>query len=109
MVGTLTIEGKEYAVIPVDEYERLRESLMPPLPEADEQGRRPAREAIRVSVARTIIRKRLEVDMSREALAAAAGVELAELEAIESGKVRSNPESLDRIDAALVAAGATFE
>jgi DNA-binding XRE family transcriptional regulator len=101
MTGILTIEGKKYAVVPLDEYERLAGAALPELPKADRKGRRPARQAIRATLARSIIRRRLSAGMSQKELAEKAGVAPETLSRIESGKHRPQTATLDKIAEAL--------
>jgi ribosome-binding protein aMBF1 (putative translation factor) len=74
---------------------------LPDLPKADRKGRRPARQAIRATVARSIIRKRLAAGLSQKELATKAGITPETLSRIESGKHRPQTATFDKIVEAL--------
>jgi transcriptional regulator with XRE-family HTH domain len=71
---------------------------MPPL---DEHGTYPALEAIRVSVARTFIRRRRAAKMTQAALAKRAGVRLTTLQRLEAAEHIPGEPSLLKLEAAL--------
>ncbi|MEX0700671.1 MAG: helix-turn-helix transcriptional regulator [Planctomycetales bacterium] len=88
------------------EYERLcREAgeaadvdeYLPPLPKPDRQGRFPALEYARVSLARDMIRNRKGVGLSQQALADLAGVRQETISRIETGKHTASPRTIDKI------------
>ncbi|MEX2672457.1 MAG: helix-turn-helix transcriptional regulator [Phycisphaeraceae bacterium] len=101
MRNVLTIEGKEYAVIPMEEYRRLTGANLPSLPQPNAQGTRPAREAIRTTLARSVITKRLAAGLTQKELAQRAGISAETLSRIESAKHRPQAATLERIAAAL--------
>jgi ribosome-binding protein aMBF1 (putative translation factor) len=98
----LMIEGKRFVVIPQDEWERLsRASRLPELPEPDQDGNYPAVEYARASLARKLILRREAAGLSQAALARAAGMNVATLCRIESGKVTPTLKSIERLDRAI--------
>ena len=101
MPGKLTINGKDYAVIPMAEYQRLTGRREPALPDADAKGRRPAREAIRATVGHSIMQRRLDAGLSQKQLASRAGISAETLSRIEAGKHRPQAATIDRLAAAL--------
>ena len=83
--GILTIDGKRYAVIPLDEW--------PPLPPADAEGFRPAKEAMAAVMARTLIRRRVELGLAQNQLGEAGRLLRVEtISRLESGKHKPRRE-----------------
>jgi DNA-binding XRE family transcriptional regulator len=80
--------------------------VLPPLPPKDEEGNYPAAEAIQVSIARDIIRRRHSVGWTQADLAQAAGIRLETVSRLETGKQSPNLRTVRKIDDALKAAGA---
>jgi ribosome-binding protein aMBF1 (putative translation factor) len=103
--GTLTIDGKEYVVVPVDEYERLRDTQYPDLPAADQQGRRDAHGAIRAGIGRSVVRRRVAAGLSQKDLAEQAGVSVETLSRIERGRHRPQPATLEKLEQVLPTQG----
>ena len=101
MTGMLNIDGKQYAVIPLDECARLTGQALPDLPEADAKGTRRAREAIRATIARSVIQRRLKAGLSQAALAERAGIHAETLSRIETGKHRPQAATRERLEQAL--------
>lgn len=105
---TIKINGTEFVVVPKTEYERLRilardadESSWPQFPAPDSRGYYPAVECARVSLARKVIRSRVEARMTQPELAALAGMRVTTLEKIESGKATPPAGAIARIEKAL--------
>jgi len=91
-VQTLTVGGKQFAILPWSEYEQLRalaragdDRDLPALPEPDAQGNYPAVPYARASLARKIVRRRWSAGLSQAELARRAGI---------------RPETLNRIERA---------
>ncbi len=107
-VQPIQLEGKEYVIVPRDEFDRLtllsNSTELPALPEADANGNYPAVEYARVSLARKIIRDRVSLGLLQKDLAGLAGMRVETLSRIESGKVTPTAASIERIDSALKAA-----
>ena len=89
------------------EYERLcreaglaadvDEGDLPPLPEADRNGRFPALQYARVSLARDLIRARKGAGLSQQQLAQLAGVRQETISRLETGKFTARPGTVDKI------------
>lgn len=113
MVGLQRIEvaGQRFVLLPEAEYERLcahaSESVpltdedLPPLPKPDKQGRFPALEYARISLARDIIRDRRAAGLTQQELAELAGTRQETISRIESGTYTASHKLIDRIDRAL--------
>jgi DNA-binding XRE family transcriptional regulator len=108
MIGLqrIEVEGKRFVLLEETKYERLcREAgeaaadtgEMPPLPKPDKQGRVPALEYARASLARDLIRDRKGVGLSQEGLAHLAGIRQETLSRIETGKHTASPGTVDKI------------
>lgn len=104
------IAGKRLVILEQSEYERLcrlaAEAVSdsdetPDLPKPDENGRAPAVEFTRISIAGDIIRARRIRGLSRQALAALAGLHAETIARIESGKHTPSVGTIDKIDWAL--------
>lgn len=105
MPQSITIEGKQFVIVPRDEYDRLSKlARLPALPEPDAQGTYPAIEYARVSLARKLILRREAVGLTQAELARRAGIRVETLNRIESGKVTPSIPSIDKLDRALQAA-----
>lgn len=79
---------------------------IPPLPKPDKNGRFPALEYARISLARDVIRDRRAAGLTQQELAAAAGTRQETISRIESGTYAASPKLIDKIDAALQRAAA---
>jgi len=101
------IKGKRYALVEPAELRRLRriaalqESTLPKYPTADAKGTLPAKEAISVSIARTLIRQRQEAGLTQQELARLAGVRQETICRLESGRHAPTVRTVDRIEQAL--------
>lgn len=102
---TITLDGKSYVVLPREDYERLtgmaKAAELPPLPEPDEQGNYPAVEYARISLARKIIRDRVEAGLNQRQLAELAGVRVETICRLEGGKNVPSVATVDKIDRAI--------
>ncbi|NQT52608.1 helix-turn-helix transcriptional regulator [bacterium] len=109
-VQTLTLDGKQYAVLEAKEYQRLRElagaaaSGFPPLPVPDEAGRFPAVGYARASLARKIVRERRTVGLSQAELARRARIRPETLNRIERGRSTPGVATVEKIVRAIEAA-----
>jgi DNA-binding XRE family transcriptional regulator len=99
-----TIGGKRMVVMDEAEYRRLRqradewEPLMPaPYPD----GTYPALEAMKVSLARRILRQRRRAGLTQVQLARRAGIRPETLNRIEQGKNTPSVATMKKIDRAL--------
>lgn len=102
---TIHLSGKAYVILEQGDYEELAKRAnacaLPPLPSPDENGNYPAVAYGRASIARDVIKERLEAGLSQKELAKLAGVRLETLRRIETGKYTPSVVSLDKIDRAL--------
>ena len=98
------IGGEDYVILPSKEYERLtglaKVAEMPP-PAPDEQGNYPAIEYLRASIARSVIRDRLALDLTQRELARLAGLRVETLCRIETGRHTASTATIDKLDRAL--------
>lgn len=105
---TLQLNGKTYVVIERTEYERLttlaRAANLPAYPPADAKGNYPAKDYLRVSIARDIIKERVAAGLSQRELAKLAGLRVETLCRIETGKNTPSVSTIDKIDRALTKA-----
>lgn len=113
MIGLQRIEvaGQRFVLLPEAEYDRLcakaSETVpvidddLPPLPKPDREGRFPAVEYARVSLARDIIRDRRAAGLTQQELATLAGTRQETISRIESGNYTASHRTIDRIDRAL--------
>lgn len=102
MPQNITLDGKQYVIVPRDEFERLsRAARLPPLPEPDAEGNYPAIEYARASLARKIILRRESLGWTQAELARQAGIRVETLCRIETGKVTPTVGSIDKLDHAL--------
>ena len=99
-----TVNGKRMVLLEESEYEHLRDKAdewEPPMPEADANGNYPAVPALRVSLARKIIRHRRRLGLSQVELARRAGIRPETLKRIERGLNTPSVATMDKIDRAL--------
>ena len=114
MLGLQRIEvaGKRFVLLEEPVYERLcrdageaiaDDDVLPPLPKPDANGRFPAIEYTRVSLARNLIRDRKSVGLSQERLAELAGIRQETISRLESGKHTATPGTIAKIDRVVAA------
>ena len=114
MLGLQRIEvaGKRFVLLEEPVYERLcrdageavvDDDVLPPLPKPDANGRFPAIEYTRVSLARNLIRDRKSVGLSQERLAELAGIRQETISRLESGKHTATPGTIAKIDRVITA------
>jgi DNA-binding XRE family transcriptional regulator len=109
-VQTLTVARQKFALVPYSDYQQLLKGIkpddsgLPPLPKALPNGNFPAREFMRASIARDIIKGRRKAGLSQAELARRAGIQPAVLNRIERAKVDPETATVDKIVAALDAA-----
>jgi DNA-binding XRE family transcriptional regulator len=110
-VQRIQVAGHSFVLIEESEYEHLcaraseavptSEAGLPPLPAADKQGRFPAIEYARISLARDMIRDRRAAGLTQHELADLAGTRQETVSRIESGKYTASVKLIDRIDGVL--------
>lgn len=96
--------GRRFVLVPEAEYHRLKrldEPALPRLPQADEEGNRPAVEYATVSLARKLIHRRRELGLTQLELAERAGVRPETISRLESAKHVPSIATVDKIDRAL--------
>ena len=107
----IEVAGQRFVLLPETEYDRLcskagesvplNDDDLPPLPKPDKQGRFPALEYARVSLARDIIRDRRAAGLTQQELARLAGTRQETISRIESGNYTASHKLIERIDEAL--------
>lgn len=104
-VQNVQFDGQPYVILPRAEYDKLttlaKAAELPPLPEPNASGNYPAVEYARASLARKIIRQRVEAGWTQRELARRASVRVETLCRIETGKHSPSLTTLDKIDRAL--------
>lgn len=101
-VQTVTFTGERYVILPEAEYLRLLgEQPEPRLPAPDAEGNYPGVEAMRVILARKLIRARRDLGWSQAELARRAGVRVETLNRLEHGKHSANVATVDKLQRAL--------
>jgi len=104
-----TLRGRRVVVLDQTEYERLREKAdewEPPMPEPDAEGNFPAVDALRVSLARKILRHRRRLGLTQAQLARRAGIRPETLNRIEHARKNPSVATVEKIERALTKAGA---
>jgi DNA-binding XRE family transcriptional regulator len=111
-MGTTVVklDGRDYVILPRADYERLnglaKAAELPPLPKPDADGNYPAVEYARASLARNIIRSRVEAGLTRLELAKLAGIRNETLCRIERGQHTPSVATIARVEKALKQASA---
>ena len=100
---TVEKNGKVFVLVPRKAWQKIAagELAMPQMPPADKDGNRPALEAVRVLLARGIIRDRAALGWSQAELARQSGVRVETLNRIERARVTPDEATQHRIDRAL--------
>ena len=105
----INVAGKRFVVVEEKAFRRLERQAgrkaapteLPPLPEPDEEGNRPALEYIRASIARDIIRERKALGLTQGRLAEFAGIRQETLCRLESGKHSPTVRTVEKIERVL--------
>ena len=101
-VQTITLAGERFVIIPETDYRELvGESAEPVLSSPDANGNYPAVEAMRVLLARDIIRSRRTAGLTQVELARKAGIRPETLNRIEKGRHSPSVATVEKIDQAL--------
>ncbi len=98
------VNGKRMVLLEEAEFARLllkADEWEPLMPEPDADGNYPALEALRVSLARKIIRDRRRLGLTQAELARRAGIRPESLNRIEQGRVAPTVRTIEKIDRAL--------
>jgi DNA-binding XRE family transcriptional regulator len=91
----------ELAALHAAKHDRTAREPLPALPVQDAEGHFPARETLRVILARNIIARRKATGLTQAGLAKLAGVRQETLSRLESGKHAPTVTTVDKIDTAL--------
>jgi DNA-binding XRE family transcriptional regulator len=102
---TITRKGRKFALVPVEEYQRLNDESLPPLPPVDSDGTSNAIDFARASIARRLIMDRRAAGLSQQRLAKLARVRQETISRIESGKQTATVRVIDKLDKAIRRAG----
>ena len=103
----INIEGKNYVLLPEKEFRQLAKKAamkLPPLPQPDRRGNRPAAATAKAVLSRSIMRQRLDAGLEQQELARLAGMRPETISRIEAGTNRPRRETIERIEAALAKA-----
>lgn len=106
-VPTVKLEGKKFVILEEAEYRRLRSLAGDSdlrLPKKDSAGNYPAREALAVSIAREVLRRREGLGWTQQQLARHAGVRAETVHRLETGKHVPTVQTVEKIDRALAKA-----
>ena len=100
---TLQVPSGQIVVLSREEFDQLAEKagVFPPLPQVDENGNSDAMAFMDATIARGLIRRRIEAGLTQKALAKLAGVRLETISRLESGKHAPTRETVFRIDRAI--------
>ena len=105
MPTTIHLGGRSCVLVERKEYDRLtalaRMENLPPLPEPDAKRNYPALEYARASLARDIIRARVEAGLTQRELAELAGIREETVCRIETGKHTPSVPTIEKIDRVL--------
>jgi len=108
VAGTIQLRGIRFVIVPEAEYDRLRERAavvgdvnLPKLPERLPNGNYPAIEALRVGLARKLIKRRWSARLTQAELARRAGVRAETINRIEKAKVTADTATVTKIVRAL--------
>lgn len=108
VAGTIQLRGKRFVILPEAEYDRLRQRAavvgdvdMPELPARLSSGNYPAIQAMRVALARKLIKRRWAARLSQAELARRSGVRAETLNRIEKAKVSADTATVTKIARAL--------
>lgn len=107
-IQTINVGDKQLVVLTREAFDELMEKagVLPSFPQPDKRGDYPAAETLNISVARSIISRRIRAGLTQKELAKRAGVRLETVCRVEGGKQKPSRETVLRLDKALIAAGA---
>ena len=101
----LKLGGKDYVVIPREDYERLtglaKAAELPPVPAPDADGNYPAVPYARASLARNIIRARVKAGLTQTELAKLAAIRNETLCRLEAGRHTPSVATIAKIERAV--------
>lgn len=103
--GKLRLDGEDYVVVTRAEFDELttlaKAARLPELPAADAHGNYPAVPYARASLARKLLRDRVQAGLSQRELARLAGIRFETLCRLEAGRHTPTLATMAKIDAAL--------
>jgi len=104
VAGTMQLGGKRFGIVPEAEYDRLRQAAavvgdveIPELPPRLPSGNYPAVQAVRVGLARKLIKRRWAAHLTQAELARRAGVRAETINRIEKAKVSADTATVTKI------------
>ena len=104
VAGTIELKGRRFVIVAEEEYDRLRQRAavagdvaLPAVPARLPGGNLPAVAALRVGLARKLIKRRWAVGLSQAETARRAGVRAETLNRIEKAKVTADTATISRI------------
>ena len=100
-LATITQKGKQFVLVPIDEYQRMKDDALPPLPPGDKDGNRNAVDFMRATIARGLIKDRRAAGLSQQQLAKLSGIRQETISRIESGKHTATVRVIDKLDTAI--------
>ena len=102
-IQTISIANDELVVLSRKDFQDLMEKagILPAKPKPDKDGTVDAREAVDISIARSLISDRIKRGWTQTELARRAGVRLETIGRIEAGKHIARRETLLKLDRAL--------
>lgn len=101
-IQTVTLAGQRFVIVPEAEFRRMAgDAKTLPLPPRDARGNYPAAEALKVSIARSILRERRAAGLTQAELARRAGIRTETLNRIERGKHAPSVATVEKIERAL--------
>lgn len=108
-VQTIKVDDKELVLLTREAFDEMMEKagVLPPFPAPEEQGGYPAAQTLNISIARSLISRRIRAGLTQKELAKRAGVRLETVCRVEGGKQKPSRETILRLDKALSAAGAS--
>jgi len=108
VAGTIQLAGKRFVIVPEAEYDRLRQAAavigdveMPELPPRLPNGNYPAIQAVRVGLARKLIKRRWGARLTQAELARRAGIRAETINRIEKARVSADTATVTKIVRAL--------
>jgi DNA-binding XRE family transcriptional regulator len=106
-IQTVTLAGERFVIMPEADYRRLTtEGGEPQMPPADKKGNYPAAQALQVSIARELVRRRRAAGLTQIELARRAAVRPETLNRIEQGKHAPSVPTIEKLDRELTKAEA---
>src|ERR1035437_5145021 len=105
-IQTLKVDDKELVVLAREAVDELMEraGVLPAYPAKSGRGGYPAAKTLHISIARSIISRRIRAGLTQKELAQRSGVRLETICRIEGGKQKPVQETVMRLEAALLAA-----